>query len=136
MNVRLALFTCVPPEMGPRGLTSAFQMYDIGSAFAAQSRAHVHQSGFRNGRTIQSMRQTSTKKRADAKQSGMPDRRGGVLDPKGGNETISYERFRRRGSGSYPMKGDPDIYGTRNANCYPMERIRLRAICAWRRRGS
>ena len=55
------------------------------------------------------------------------------LDPKGGNETTSCEKFGWRRSGAYPMKRDPEIYKARNANCHSMDRIRLRVI--WARRG-
>src|SRR5579872_5044955 len=58
-----------------------------------------------------------------------------LLDPKGGNEMISGEKFRRRGSEPDPMKVDQEIYRTPNASCHPMQRIRLRVNCARRGRG-
>jgi hypothetical protein len=68
--------------------------------------------------------------------SGVSDCRGGVLDPKGGNETINRENFGRRVSEAYPMKVGPEIYRTGNATCYAMQRIRLRLICSRRGRRS
>ena len=63
----------------------------------------------------------------------MLDLRGGVLDSECGNETIGYENLGRRGSGPYPMEVDPEVYGARNANCYPMQKTRPAVIS--RRRG-
>jgi hypothetical protein len=59
--------------------------------------------------------------------------RKGVLDSEGRSEMIGREKLRRMGPASYPVKSDPEIGRTQNANSYPMQRVKPRVIS--RRRG-
>ena len=54
--------------------------------------------------------------------------RTGVLDSEGGSETIGRQKLRRMGPESYPVKSDPEIGKTQNANSYPVQRVKPRVI--------
>ena len=51
-----------------------------------------------------------------------------VLDSEGRRETIGREKLRRMGPASYPVKSDPEIGRTQNANSYPIQRVKPRVI--------
>src|ERR1700676_1895152 len=100
--------------------TSRFCSTDSAALPWAQSHANLSQQAFTSGRRSRHTCRSSKTQRADGTRRQKFLTVSGFLDPKGGNETMGREKLRRRGTGSHPIKADPEIYGTRNVNCFPM----------------
>jgi hypothetical protein len=127
MKVLRPLFTCVPPEtefLGPARVRALRCWQLVRGAFR---RSDIRQSSLSDGGpTHRGSNTHRTYCRAPVR-DGLTVWRD-VLDSKGCREVSHCENLWRRGSELYPMKADEEIYGTRYANCQPMQRIRLRVI--------